>query len=297
MKILTTYILKQLIISFLLILLGMTTLVWLTQSLRMIDMIVTKGIPVSMFLEMTLLVLPNFIQILSPIALFAVILFIFSRMQADKEVMVMQAIGMSNKSIMKPAFILAIILTIIGYCLTLSIIPASHRELGELKWKVRNDLSHLLLQEGQFNTLNNRLTLYVKERAEDGSVKGVLAYDAKNPTNISVLIAQKGYIFQKEEGFEVVFQNGSRQEYSPQTKKFSILNFDKYNMFFSDKKNANKTRNLDESDYPISYLMSITKKDVDDPIQFRKYKTEILKRITKPLYNISFMFIFYNYIL
>ena len=120
MNILTKYILKQLTVSFLLILLGMTALVWLTQSLRMIDMIVTKGIPVSMFLEMTFLVLPNFIQILSPIALFAVILFVFSRMQADKEVMVMQAIGMSNKSIMKPALILAITLTIFGYILTLT---------------------------------------------------------------------------------------------------------------------------------------------------------------------------------
>ena len=87
--ILTKYILKQLILSFMLILLGMTALVWLTQSLRMIDMIVTKGVPLGVFLEMTLLVLPNFIQILSPLALFAFILFIFSRMEADKEIMVM----------------------------------------------------------------------------------------------------------------------------------------------------------------------------------------------------------------
>ena len=57
--ILTKYILKQLVISFSLILLGMTTLVWLTQSLRMIDMIVTKGVSVRIFLQMTLLVLPN----------------------------------------------------------------------------------------------------------------------------------------------------------------------------------------------------------------------------------------------
>ena len=117
--ILTKYILKQLLLSFMLILLGMTALVWLTQSLRMIDMIVTKGVPLAVFLEMTLLVLPNFIQILSPLALFAVILFIFSRMEADKEIMVMKAIGMSNKQIMLPAFILAIILTLLGYLLTI----------------------------------------------------------------------------------------------------------------------------------------------------------------------------------
>ena len=145
--ILTKYILKQLILSFMLILLGMTALVWLTQSLRMIDMIVTKGVPLGVFLEMTLLVLPNFIQILSPLALFAVILFIFSRMEADKEIMVMKAIGMSNKQIMLPPLILAIVLTIIGYVLTIQVIPKSHEELSNLKWKVRNDLSHLLLQE------------------------------------------------------------------------------------------------------------------------------------------------------
>ena len=99
MKILNRYIFKQLIVAFLLILLGLTTLVWLTQSLRMIDMIVTQGVSVRIFIQMTLLVLPNFLQILSPLALFAVILFIFSRMQSDKEIMVMQAIGMSNGQI------------------------------------------------------------------------------------------------------------------------------------------------------------------------------------------------------
>lgn len=287
--ILTKYILKQLILSFLLILLGMTALVWLTQSLRMIDMIVTKGVPLGLFLEMTLLVLPNFIQILSPLALFAVILFIFSRMEADKEIMVMKAIGMSNKQIMIAPLVLAIVLTVIGYLLTIQVIPKSHEELSNLKWRVRNDLSHLLLQEGQFNTLNNGLTLYVKERAEDGSVKGVMAYDAKNPNNISILIAEKGFIFQEKDGFQLVFQKGTRQEYNPKTKEFSILKFNKYNMFFSDKKQTNKSRDLDETEHSLSYLLSVNKSEVNNPVLYRKYKTEALKRLTKPLYNISFM--------
>ena len=287
--ILTKYIFKQLILSFVLILLGMTALVWLTQSLRMIDMIVTKGVPMSIFLEMTLLVLPNFIQILSPLALFAVILFVFSRMEADKEIMVMKAIGMSNRQIMTPALILAVLLTIIGYILTLQIVPKSHEELSSLKWRVRNDLTHLLLQEGQFNNLNNGLTLYIKERADDGSVRGIMAYDAKNPNNISILIAEKGYIFQEKNGFQLVFQKGTRQEYNPKTKEFSILKFNKYNMFFSDKKQTNKNKELDESEQTLSFLLSVKESDVNNPIQYRKYKTEALKRLTKPLYNLTFM--------
>ena len=107
MKILNAYVLKQLIVGFVFVLLGMTTLVWLTHSLRMLDMIVTKGVSVGVFLKMTLLVLPNFIQILSPLSLFAVVLFVFSRMQSDKELMVMQAVGMSRRQIMAAPLMLA----------------------------------------------------------------------------------------------------------------------------------------------------------------------------------------------
>ena len=65
MKIIDRYTLRQIIVGFVLVLTSMTTLVWLTQSLRMIDMIVTKGVSVGIFFELTLLVLPNFLQILS----------------------------------------------------------------------------------------------------------------------------------------------------------------------------------------------------------------------------------------
>ena len=291
MKILNKYILKQLIVSFSLVLLGLTMLVWLTQSLRMIDMIVTKGVSVRIFLQMTLLVLPNFLQILSPLALFAVILFVFSRMQADKELMVMQAIGMSNRQIMKPVLGMACVLMIFGYIMTLNLIPASYEKLNELRWQVRNDLSHLLLQEGQFNSFNNGLTLYIKERLGDGSVRGIMAYDARNPKKISVLIAQEGVIFQEEGGFQLVFQKGTRQEFNPKTKAFSILKFDKYGMWFNDKKSDASTRNLNAAEYSLSYLINVKPEEAPNPATYRKYKVEILKRLTKPLYNLTFAFL------
>ena len=89
MKIIDRYTLRQIVVGFVLVLTTMTALVWLTQSLRMIDMIVTKGVSAGIFLELTVLVLPNFLQILSPLVLFAVALFTLIRMQADKELMVM----------------------------------------------------------------------------------------------------------------------------------------------------------------------------------------------------------------
>ncbi len=290
MKILNKYILKQLIVSFTLVLLGLTMLVWLTQSLRMIDMIVTKGVSVRIFLEMTMLVLPNFVQILSPLALFAVILFIFVRMQSDKELMVMQAIGMSNRQIMFPVLSMALVLTVLGYVMTLVLVPASYEKLNEIRWKVRNDLSHLLLQEGQFNSFSNGLTLYIKERLSDGTVRGVMAYDAKNPEKASALVAEEGVIFQDEGGFQLIFQNGTRQEFNPKSKDFSVLKFDKYTMWFNDKKNEGNARNLKAAEYSMDYLLSVKPEEAPSPAMYRKFKVEALKRLTKPLYNLTFAF-------
>ncbi len=289
MRILNKYILKQLLVSFVLILLGMTALVWLTQSLKMLDMIVTKGVSVNIFLKMTLLVLPNFIQILSPLSLFAVTLFIFSRMQADKEIMVMQAVGMSRLNIMTPALILASILTVFGYFLTLFLIPQSNINLREMKWKVRNDLSHLLLQEGQFNSFKNGLTLYVKERQADGSIRGVMAYNAKDPEKISTLIAREGTVFQENDVIQVVFQQGTRQEYNPKTRQFSILKFDTYTMLFNDKEGADQQRISDVREYSLGHLITTSKADAPSPALYRKFKVEAVKRLTQPLYNFTFV--------
>ena len=106
MKIIDKYIFRQTLVGYLTILISLTVLIWLTQSLRMVDMIVTKGVSVGIFLEMTLLVLPNFLQILSPLALFGVALFVFIRMQSDKELIVLKAVGMNAKQLIKPLFML-----------------------------------------------------------------------------------------------------------------------------------------------------------------------------------------------
>lgn len=290
MKILNAYILKQLLVGFAVVLIGMTVLVWLTQSLKMVDMIVTKGVGVGLFLKMTFLVLPNFIQILSPLALFSVVLFVYSRMQSDKELMVMRAVGMSNFQLMKAPLIVALFLVIIGYAFTLFIIPYASSQLREMKWQVRNNLSHLMLQEGQFNSFKNGLTIYVKERLGDGVIKGIVVYDAKNPAKTAALVAESGIVFQDNETTQVVFQKGVRQEISPDTNQFSILKFDKYTMLFDDKKDT-PARGMDESEYSLSHLIFATPTSDISPVNFRKFKVEAMNRLLQPLYNLTFVFL------
>ena len=289
MKIVNKYIFRQTLVGFLTILISLTVLIWLTQSLRMIDMIVTKGVSVGIFLKMTLLILPNFMQILTPLALFGVALFVFIRMQADKELIVLKAVGMNSRQLIRPLLQLGLVLVVFGYILTLWLIPKSYTELRQMRWKIQNDLSHLLLQEGQFNSFKNGTTLYIKERGNEGKVKGILAYEVK-PDRRSILIAEEGTMLQTPDGISLTFNQGTRQEFRPQTQEFSTLKFDKYTMLFSD--NTGKTsRKLDPREMSLSQLLKTKSTEVSDQPTYRKYKVEAFKRLTQPLYTLLFLWL------
>ena len=287
MKIVDKYILRQLIVGFTLILVSLTILIWLTQSLKMIDMIVTKGVSVGVFLEMTLLVLPNFLQILMPLALFAVTLFTFIRMQSDKELMVLKAVGMSGKQLMRPVLMMASVLMVVGYFLSFIVIPWSTGQIRETKWKIQNNLSHVLLQEGQFNSFGKGKMVYIRKRLSNGGIQGVLAYEIKEGKK-TTLVADTGNLFQTPEGLDILFGKGIRQEYDSKTQRFSILKFDKYTMSFSDQSRRAGTRSKDAREMGIWYLLNLSKDKAPSEILWRKYKVEVFKRLTMPLYNFVF---------
>lgn len=287
MKIVDKYILRQLVVGFTLILVSLTILIWLTQSLKMIDMIVTKGVSVGIFLEMTLLVLPNFLQILMPLALFAVTLFTFIRMQSDKELMVLKAVGMSGKQLMRPVLRMAGVLTVVGFFLSFFVIPWSTGQIREMKWKIQNNLSQVLLQEGQFNSFGKGKMVYVRERLPDGGVKGVLAYEIKNGKK-TTLVADTGHLFQTSEGLDILFGRGVRQEFNPKTKQYSVLKFDQYTMSFSDQGRKAGTRTKDAREMGVWYLLTLPQDKAPSIPLWRKYKVEAFKRLTMPFYNFVF---------
>jgi lipopolysaccharide export system permease protein len=57
MRGITRYVLKQLAVGMLLGTVGLSTLLWLSQSLRFVDLIINKGLSVGLFLRLTSLLL------------------------------------------------------------------------------------------------------------------------------------------------------------------------------------------------------------------------------------------------
>src|SRR3984893_8354750 len=107
MNSLSRYILRQSFSVVLLVTGACTAAVWLAQSLRLIDLIVNRGLSAEMFLYLALLILPRFLNIVLPIGAFIAVLFVFNRMVTERELVVMRSAGMGPMSLAKPVLVLA----------------------------------------------------------------------------------------------------------------------------------------------------------------------------------------------
>ncbi len=228
MKSLDKYLFRQLFAGFVLVALALVCVLWLTQSLRFVEMIVNRGLGIGMFVYFTALLLPNFLTIILPIALFSVVTFVYSRLNMDRELPVMRACGMSNWTIARPALILTFLVMMASYALNLYFLPKSYQLFRELQWELRHSMSHLLLREGAFNELGSNVTVYVRERTQEGQLLGILVHDERDKDRPVTLMAQRGALVEVDGSARVIMFEGNRQVVDSHSGKFSMLYFDRY---------------------------------------------------------------------
>ncbi|NQV83826.1 MAG: LPS export ABC transporter permease LptF [Rhodospirillales bacterium] len=288
----TKYILRQLFVGMILVSTGLTCVIWLSQSLRFIEMIVNRGLSAGMFVYLTVLLLPNFLVIVLPIALFTVVVFTYSKLITDRELIVMRASGLSQFAIAKPALILALLVVGAGYALNLYLVPQSYSKFRELQWDIRYSYGHILLREGAFNSVADGITVYVRQRTNEGQLLGLLVHDQRDKNAPFTLMAAKGAMVQTDEGARVIMFNGNRQGIDKKTNKLSILYFDRYVFDLASDKESTEERFREPRERTLGELFNIrTIKPNMNPKEYGKFFVEGHKRIVSPLAALSFTLI------
>lgn len=233
MKIYLKYLVLQLVLPALLATVAFSGAVWLSQSLRFVDLIVNKGLPLTTFLYLTALLLPSLLLVVMPFALFCAVLFSYHRLAIESELVVMKAIGLSNVQLAMPGLVMGLVFTAIGYANSLYFMPTAFRDFKDLQFEIRRDFSHLLLQPGIFNTPVPDLTVYVRDVDEAGKLGGILVHDERTPQFPVTMMAESGVLLQGENGPVFVLENGNRQELDMKGEdpaELSLLHFDSYTL-------------------------------------------------------------------
>ncbi|MFW0778019.1 MAG: LPS export ABC transporter permease LptF [Rickettsiales bacterium] len=225
------YITRHLVHSMLLITLSLTSIVWLTQALRFIDVIVNQGVSIMVFLTLTVLLVPSLILMILPPALLCSVLFVYNKLKIESELVVMQAAGLSRWRLGLPAIQVAAGVAIIGYFIAMYLQPVSYKQFKEMQFFLRNNYASILLQDGVFNSPVPGLTVFIRERDENNILHGILVHDARTPDVSITMMAEEGKLVETAQGPRFLMVNGNRQE--KQNGKLSFLNFEKYTLDIS----------------------------------------------------------------
>ena len=94
MHIFSRYVFWQAAGALLLILLSLTSVVWIAVALRQLELMTSQGQDVLRFLTMTSLAIPSMLALIAPIALLIASIHVLNRLSSDSELIVMTAGGM-----------------------------------------------------------------------------------------------------------------------------------------------------------------------------------------------------------
>jgi lipopolysaccharide export system permease protein len=282
------YMFRQLAIALLAVTGGLTALVWLVQSLRFVELVVNHGLSFMVFIELTGLLIPSFVAVILPITTFVVVQFIYYRLSGDREITVMRAAGLSPFALSRPALGLACLAIVAGYALNLWIVPSSLTAFRQFQWEIRNRMVAFLLQEGVFTQVSDDLTVYVRSRDPDGTLRGILIDDGRGKTTRATILAESGRLTEGPNGPRVILINGSRQEIDHQSGRLNVLTFGQNEIDLTDSQaNANE-RLRDMTELSLSELLDPHPANARD---IPKWVAEGHKRLASPLSALSYAMI------
>lgn len=282
------YIFRQLALALVAVTGGLTALIWLTQSLRFVELVVNHGLSLGVFMHLTGLLIPSFIAVILPITTFVVIQFIYQRLAGDRELTVMRAAGLSPFALARPALALAVLITALGYLLNLWIVPSTLASFREFQFEIRTRMAAFLLQEGVFTQISDALTVYVRSRDPDGTLHGILVDDARDKSAHATILAESGRLVEGQNGPRAILLNGSRQEIDHQTGRLNVLTFRQNELELADANKDGNVRVADMSEVSLGALL--------DPHPFNardipKWIAEAHKRLASPLTTLSYALI------
>ena len=281
------YVFRQLALALLAVTGGLALLIWLTQSLRFVELVVNRGLSFAVFIQLTGLLLPSFVAVILPITTFIVVQFVYQRLSGDRELTVMRAAGVSPIGLARPALGVAGVAVVLGYLLNLWLVPVALTSFREFQWEIRNRLAAFLLQEGVFTAVSEDLTVYIRSRTPDGTLQGIMVDDRRQKSSHATIFAERGQLLEGPSGPRVQLLNGSRQEIDRQSGRLNMLLFGENIVDLAQTNKGETARQRDSAEASLTELLNPTPGAVaarDVP----RWRVEAHKRLATPLTALSY---------
>jgi lipopolysaccharide export system permease protein len=288
---LSIYVLRQLAGPVILFSFLLTSVIWLSQSLRLLELVINRGQSAPIFVYLTILILPNLLVIILPVAYFAGTLVGLHKLNADSELVVMQSAGLSRLQLVTPVLLAATAMMALTYLCSLYLMPLGQRTMKDKVLDIRADIGAAILIEGAFNTPSDGLTVFIRELSPDGNFHGILVYDSRNAQHPTSYIAESGLLAQTPAGARLIMLDGVIEQSSAVGSRLSVLKFQRY--VFDLDQFAGPTHEA-VRDTSERYLPELLWPDASEKLDKRDrniFFAEANNRLAAPLYCLTFALI------
>lgn len=222
------YLLSQMMILFGFFALILVSVYWINQAVRLFDRLVGDGQSAMVFVEFTLLTLPNVIRLVLPMAAFAGAVYVTNRLSSESELVVMQATGFSPWRLARPVAVYGALVALMMSALTHVLVPVSLEEMKEREAELTQNVTAKLLTEGTFLHPSRGITFYIREITPEGALHDVYLSDRSRPDRSLTHTANEGFLVNDNAGTRLVMVDGLSQTYYPDTTRLFTTHFEDF---------------------------------------------------------------------
>ncbi|SFH22315.1 lipopolysaccharide export system permease protein [Palleronia marisminoris] len=222
------YLLSQFLSLFGFFSLVLVAVYWVNRAVSLFDRLIANGHSAAVFLEFSLLALPNVVRLVLPVAAFAAAVWVANRMRAESELVIAQAAGLSPMRGARAAVVFGATCAVITLILTHVLAPIAEGRLDVRDDEIAMDVSAGLLTPGQFIHPVDGVTLFIDEIGNDGTLGQVFLSDRRSEKRQTTYTADRAILASRDgEAFLVLF-DGLSQTLNYETNRLETTSFDEY---------------------------------------------------------------------
>lgn len=228
------YLLAQLLALFGFFSLVLVAVYWVNRAVKLFDQLIGDGQSALVFLEFSILTLPNVIRLVLPISAFAACLYAINRLMQESELVVMQATGFSAFRLARPVVFFGIAVLAMQLVLTNILVPLSQSRLSARSAEVSENVTARFLNEGRFMHPSDGITIYIREITPLGELNDLFLSDERNPDDRLVYTAEKALLVRGETGPKLVMLDGVTQRLTQADRRIALTRFDTFTLDLSE---------------------------------------------------------------
>lgn len=206
------------------------------QALRLTEFVLVHGIKWTTMLEIMGYMSISFLPMLFPMSLIFAVLMTYNRLSQDSEIIAFKSAGVDNLTLLMPALLFAVIMTVVSVQTSYFLAPWGNRKFEVLITHLGNTKAAASIKEGTFSESFFDLVVYAnKVDSKTGTLKNLFIYDEKQIEAPLTIIAPEGQIIPDETnpGHSVLLRLFNGQIHR-KAESHTIINFNSYDILLND---------------------------------------------------------------